>query len=60
VTEGAGVEPTVRFAAVAAMRVYESASIDFQRVRFARHDIVFYDAHRFDLYRLICALYLMA
>jgi hypothetical protein len=31
-----------------------------QRIRFARPDILFYDAHRIDLYQLICALYLMA
>jgi hypothetical protein len=31
-----------------------------QRVRFARPDILFYDAHRIDLYQWIRALYLMA
>jgi hypothetical protein len=30
-----------------------------QRVRFARPDILFYDADRVDMYQLICALYLM-
>jgi hypothetical protein len=29
----------------------------FQRVRFARPDILLYDAHRIDLHQLICALY---
>jgi hypothetical protein len=31
----------------------------FQHVRFARPDILFYDAHRIDLYQFICALYLI-
>jgi hypothetical protein len=31
-----------------------------QGVRFARPDILFYDAHRIDLYQWISALYLMA
>ena len=30
------------------------------KIRFARPDILFYDAHRIELYRSICALYLMA
>jgi hypothetical protein len=60
VAERAGVEPTVRFAAFAAIGGTKRASIDSQTVRFARHDIRFYDAHRIDLYRLVCALYLMA
>ena len=30
------------------------------KTRFARPDIQFYDAHWIELYRLICALYLMA
>jgi len=35
-----------------------SRPLHSQRVRFARPDILFYDAHRIDLYQLICALYL--
>jgi hypothetical protein len=57
VAEGAGVEPTVRFAAFAAI---EGASIASQTVRFARPDILLCDAHRIDLYQLISAAYLMA
>jgi hypothetical protein len=33
--------------------------LHFQRVRFARPDILFYDAHRIELYRSMRALYFM-
>jgi hypothetical protein len=42
------------------MTISDALDVGPERVRFARPDVLFYDAHPIDLYQLICALYLMA